>query len=67
MGVAGLMTGSRAVALLGFAVPAGYATANLVASARASRGLPPSVAVKLPAVFATMHGAWGAGFLRGAR
>jgi len=66
MGVAGLVTGSRPL-LLGFALPAGYLAANLVASARAARGLPASSARWLPAVFATMHGAWGAGFLRGAR
>ena len=67
VGIAGLVTGSRAAATLGFALPAGYAAANLLASVRAARGVPPSVALKLPAVFATMHGAWGAGFIRGAR
>lgn len=66
LGVAGLVTGSRGL-LLGFALPAGYVAADLVASARAARGLPASSARWLPAVFATMHGAWGAGFLRGAR
>ena len=67
VGIAGLVTGSRAAATLGFALPAGYAAANLLASARAARGVPPAVALRLPAVFATMHGAWGAGFIRGAR
>lgn len=66
LGVAGLITGSREL-LLGFALPAGYIAADLVASARAARGLPRSSSRWLPAVFATMHGAWGAGFLRGAR
>lgn len=66
MGLAGLATGSRPL-LLGFVFPAGYLAANLVASARAARGLPASSARWLPAVFATMHGSWGAGFLRGAR
>jgi hypothetical protein len=66
LGVAGLATGSRAL-LLGFALPAGYLAADLVASARAARGLPWRSARWLPAVFATMHGAWGAGFIRGAR
>jgi len=66
VGVAGLATGTR-VLLLGFALPAGYLAADLIASARASRGLPWRSARQLPAVFATMHGAWGAGFLRGAR
>ena len=67
VGAVGLATRSRALTLVGFAMPAGYAVANLVASARAARHLAPSVAARLPAVFATMHGAWGAGFLRGAR
>lgn len=66
LGVAGLVTGSRGL-LLGFVLPAGYVAADLVASARAARGLPASSSRWLPAVFATMHGAWGAGFLRGAR
>lgn len=65
LGVAGLATGTR-ILLVGFALPAGYLAADLVASARASRGLPWRSARQLPAVFATMHGAWGAGFLRGA-
>ena len=66
IGIAGAVTGSRGL-LLGFALPAGYIAADLIASARAARGLPASSARWLPAVFATMHGAWGAGFLRGAR
>ncbi len=67
VGVMGLVTHSRPAAVLGFALPAGYAAANLLASARAARSLSPSAALRLPAVFATMHGAWGAGFIRGAR
>lgn len=66
MGIVGVATGTRPL-LLGFAAPLGYAAANLVASVRASRGVPRESARWLPAVFATMHGAWGAGFLRGAR
>ena len=66
LGIAGLASGSRGL-LLGFALPAGYVAADLVASARAARGLPWRSARWLPAVFATMHGSWGAGFLRGAR
>jgi hypothetical protein len=65
LGVVGLVTGHRSL-VAGFALPAGYLAADLVASARASRGLSPRSARWLPAVFATMHGAWGAGFLRGA-
>ena len=67
VGVMGLVTHSHPTAVLGFALPAGYAAANLLASARAARSLSPSAALRLPAVFATMHGAWGAGFIRGAR
>ena len=66
LGTLGLTVGPR-ILLLGFVAPAGYAIANLLASARASRGLPWRSARNLPAVFATMHGAWGSGFLRGAR
>ena len=67
VGVMGLVTHSRPTAVLGFALPAGYVAANLVATALAARSLGPSAARRLPAVFATMHGAWGAGFLGGAR
>ena len=66
LGVAGLFTGSRGL-LLGFALPAGYVAADLIASARAARGMPASSSRWLPVVFATMHGAWGAGFIRGTR
>jgi hypothetical protein len=38
-----------------------------VVSARAARRAPPSVAVGLPAVFVTLHGSWGLGFLLGLR
>ena len=65
VGVIGLVTGHRAL-VAGFALPVGYLAADLIASARASRGLSFTSARWLPAVFATMHGAWGAGFLRGA-
>jgi succinoglycan biosynthesis protein ExoA len=66
IGIAGAVTGSRGL-LLGFMLPAGYLAADLVASARAARGMPASSARWLPAVFATKHRAWGAGYLRGAR
>jgi succinoglycan biosynthesis protein ExoA len=42
-----------------------YALAVTGVSARAARSAPGADAVALPAVFATMHLAWGAGFLRG--
>jgi succinoglycan biosynthesis protein ExoA len=44
---------------------AAYAMAVVGVSARAARSAPMADAVALPAVFATMHLAWGAGFLRG--
>jgi glycosyltransferase involved in cell wall biosynthesis len=48
---------------LGLAAPAGYAALVLVGSAITGRGLPVAAWVRLPAVYATMHWSWGAGFL----
>jgi glycosyltransferase involved in cell wall biosynthesis len=53
---------------VGLSAPAVYAVANLAASAQSAASAPrltPAEAVRLPAVYATMHGAWGLGFLRG--
>jgi succinoglycan biosynthesis protein ExoA len=53
---------------LGLSAPVGYAVANLAASAQSALATPrltPREAVRLPVVYATMHGSWGAGFLRG--
>ena len=53
---------------LGLAAPAAYASLNLAASAQSAftdPRLKPSEAAQLPLVYATMHGAWGLGFLRG--
>lgn len=61
-GVVGSLTGPRWWRA-GWLVPAGYAAALLVGSAVTGRDLPPRIAVKLPAVYATMHCAWGIGFL----
>ena len=44
---------------------AAYVVAVAGVSARAARSAPPADAAALPAVFATMHVAWGTGFLRG--
>jgi hypothetical protein len=70
-GVAGLAAGASgtwpAAATAGFAAPALYAAGVLVVTAKAARQLPPRVAVRLPAVLATMHMAWGAGFLTSPR
>lgn len=48
-------------------VPGVYAAAAVVAALSAGRGEPPAVAVRLPAVFAVMHHAWGVGFLTSRR
>lgn len=48
-------------------VPAVYAAAVIGASTIAGRGIGYQSAKWLPAVFATMHHAWGTGFLRGRR
>jgi glycosyltransferase involved in cell wall biosynthesis len=47
--------------------PAGYGVGVLVGSAVAGRGLPPRSRAWLPLVLATMHGAWGVGFLTSPR
>lgn len=65
VGIAGLIRGSRTQSLA-LALPVGYLIADVVASVRAARDLDAAAARWLPAVFATMHGAWGAGYLRGA-
>jgi hypothetical protein len=50
--------GKAARALLG-----AYAVAVLATSAGAARSSSPADAARLPAIFATMHFSWGAGFL----
>lgn len=64
----GAVTRHPVVVGLGLAAPVGYALANLGASAVSARTAPalsPGSAVRLPVVYAAMHGAWGLGFLRG--
>jgi succinoglycan biosynthesis protein ExoA len=54
----------------GLSTPVGYAAANLAASAQSALSSPrlsAGAAATLPAVYATMHGSWGLGFLRGLR
>lgn len=68
--LAGVGAAARQPALvaLGLAAPLGYAAANLAASAWTAQSptrLPARSALRLPLVYATMHGSWGAGFLRG--
>lgn len=66
LSLAGAISGKGGLVALGL-VPAGvYGAGNLVASAIvAARVGEPALMRRLPGVFATMHGSWGAGFLRG--
>lgn len=66
LALGGLAARRPLVAALGAILPAGYAVADALASARAARGLPVEAGRLLPVVFPTMHFAWGAGFLLGA-
>lgn len=52
---------------LGWLAPAGYAVLVLGGSVVVGRGLAPAAWVRLPLVLATMHGAWGTGFLTSPR
>jgi succinoglycan biosynthesis protein ExoA len=56
-----------AAGLAGFAVPAAYAAGVLAVTGQAARELAPAAAARLPAALATMHLAWGAGFLTSPR
>ncbi len=65
-GLAGLAAGRGGWALIaaaGFAVPLLYLAGLLAVAARAARGLPARVTVRLPVVLAVMHMCWGSGFL----
>jgi succinoglycan biosynthesis protein ExoA len=48
-------------------IPAGYVAGVVAGSVLTGRGLPWPVLLRLPLVFATMHGAWALGFLLGPR
>ncbi len=65
-GVVGMAGGPRWLRL-GLLTPAGYAALLLAGTAGGGRGLPPRSRALLPAVFATMHWAWGIGFLTSPR
>lgn len=68
LALVGAVTRRPALVGVGLAAPAGYALLDLAGSALTARTAPRlSVrsAVRLPIVYATMHGSWGAGFLRG--
>jgi succinoglycan biosynthesis protein ExoA len=72
-GLAGLASGlagprpTLAWLTLGFAVPAAYMAGVLAVTALAARDLPGHVLARLPAALATMHVAWGLGFLTSPR
>ncbi|ASR55046.1 glycosyltransferase family 2 protein [Cellulomonas sp. CW35] len=51
--------------LVGLSAPVGYAAAVVAGCAVVGRDLPPAARRRLPGVVATMHLAWGSGFLRG--
>jgi hypothetical protein len=64
----GAVTRKPWLVALGLSAPVGYAAANLAASAHSALTAPRlslREAATLPAVYATMHGSWGLGFLRG--
>jgi glycosyltransferase involved in cell wall biosynthesis len=61
-GVVGSTTGPRALRA-GWLAPLGYVALVGVGAALTGRGLPPAARWQLPMVLASMHGAWGAGFL----
>jgi glycosyltransferase involved in cell wall biosynthesis len=61
-GALGLALGLRPLQWL-FALPAGYAALVLLGAVATARGLPSRAWLTLPFVYATMHGAWGYGFL----
>jgi succinoglycan biosynthesis protein ExoA len=61
-GLIGVLGGPRWLTL-GWLVPAGYASGEAVAGVVEGRDLPWRARAWLPAVLATMHLSWGAGFL----
>jgi glycosyltransferase involved in cell wall biosynthesis len=61
---AGLVLGEPGL-LLGLAVPVAYVAFTVAAALTAGRALPARAQLYLPVVLATMHVAWGLGFLRG--
>lgn len=61
---AGLLSlGGPAWLAIGWAAPVGYAVLAVAGGLWISRRQPLAVAVRVPAVLATMHGSWGLGFL----
>jgi hypothetical protein len=52
---------------VGLLAPLGYAALVVGASGVTGRGLDAPAWIRLPVVYATMHGAWGLGFLTSPR
>jgi succinoglycan biosynthesis protein ExoA len=65
-GIVGLATG-RPGMTAGFVVPVGYLSAILAGSVVTGRGLDLPAMLRLPVVYATMHGSWAVGFLTSPR
>lgn len=66
MSLVGAVTGRGSWVAVGLTPAVVYSSGNVIASAFSGlRAEDPAVTVRLPAVFVTMHGAWGIGFLRG--
>lgn len=66
VGVAGVLLARPGLIIAGVLPAAVYGSANAIASAATGlRTADARIAVRLPAVFGTMHAAWGVGFLRG--
>jgi succinoglycan biosynthesis protein ExoA len=70
-GLGGLLSGAAgiwpAILTAGFAIPALYLAGVIGVGGMAVRHLRPAVAARVPGVLATMHIAWGAGFLTSPR
>lgn len=64
LGLVGLATGAK-VLKAGFLAPAGYAAIIVAGSAHPARPISAKARMLLPATLATMHMAWGTGFLLG--
>lgn len=64
LGLAGFAT-KKPLLLAGWLAPVGYLGLIVAGAAALRRELPLEVRVRLPMVFAIMHMAWGAGFVRG--
>jgi hypothetical protein len=67
LAIIGVIAGDAWVALLGLSAPLAYVAGVLVAAVSLARQSGWRAAARMPGVLATMHLAWGTGFLRGVR